>query len=270
MGVLLGAVLAGCSAYEPASDTLPVDTVTGLTPTAPGESWGCLSSTQEPAPVPAFAPEGNRVVYSVRFIDLSTGRIYPDAEVRACGVADINCAEPVTETFRVDAEGWVDLPLFENFAGFLEVTSSEAVPYLFYLTEPLVESTVEYPIVTVSLASLGPLVELLGVNVEPGTGFVALRAFDCDGNTAAGATVSATSDGVSWYFVDGLPTSRGTATGTDGLGGFVNVPPGLAVVDLKAPNGLSIGGPQSFTVRPNWVSSAYVRPRNGRRSPSTE
>jgi hypothetical protein len=73
-----------------------------------------------------------------------------------------------------------------------------------------------------------------------------------------------------WYFIDGLPTRAGSATGADGLGGFVNVPPGLTHVDLKAANGVSIRGPQSFVVRPNWVSSAYVRPRNGRRSPSSD
>jgi hypothetical protein len=268
--ILLATALSACTSYEPASDTLPDDAVGQLAAAAPGESWDCLERGAEPLPVPTVAQANDRVVYSVQFVDLSTGRIYPDAQVRACGVADINCEAPVTNTLRVDAQGWVDLPLFRNFAGFLEVTSSEALPYLFYLTEPLVASTVEYPIVTVSLTSVGALVELLGVDPEPGTGFIALRAFDCDGDTAPGATVSGTDEGVPWYFVDGLPTSTATATGPDGLGGFVNTPPGLAVVDLKAPNGVSIRGAQSVVVRPNWVSSAYVRPRSGKRSPPDE
>ena len=267
--VLLATALTACSSYEPASDTLPDDEVGQLAPTA-GESWDCLERGDEPLPVPSVAQTNERVVYSVQFVDLSTGRIYPDAQVRACGVADINCEAPVTNTLSVDAQGWVDLPLFRNFAGFLEVTSSEALPYLFYLTGPLVASAVEYPIVTVSLTSIGSLVQLLGVDPEPGTGFMALRAFDCEGNTAPGATVSGANEGVPWYFVDGLPNTTATATGPDGLGGFVNMPPGLAVVDLKAPTGVSIRGAQSFVVRPNWVSAAYVRPRRGRRLPSDE
>jgi hypothetical protein len=268
--VLLATALAACTSYEPASDTLPDDEVGQLVPAGAGESWDCLEEGEEPLPVPSVAQTNDRVVYSVQFVDLSTGRVYPDAEVRACGVADINCEAPVTNTLRVDAQGWVDLPLFRNFAGFLEVTSAEALPYLFYLTGPLVASAVEYPIVTVSLTSIGALVQLLGVDPEPGTGFMALRAFDCDGNTAPGATVSGTGEGVPWYFVDGLPTSTATETGPDGLGGFVNMPPGLAVVDLKAPTGVSIRGAQSFVVRPNWVSAAYVRPRHGRRLPPDE
>jgi hypothetical protein len=263
--VLLATALTACTSFEPASDTLLDDTVGQLAPTAPGESWDCLETGEEPLPVPTVAQSNDRVVYSVQFVDLSTGRVYPDAQVRACGVADINCEAPVTNTLRVDAQGWVDLPLYRNFAGFLEVTSSEALPYLFYLTGPLVTSTVEYPIVTVSLTSIGSLVQLLGVDPEPGTGFMALRAFDCEGNTAPGATVSGTNEGVRWYFVDGLPNTTATATGPDGLGGFVNMPPGLAVVDLKAPNGVSIRGAQSFVVRANWVSAAYVRPRSGQR-----
>jgi hypothetical protein len=267
----LATALTACSSYEPASDTLPDDALGQLAPTARGASWDCLETDEEQLPVvPIVAQPNDRVVYSVQFVDLSTGRVYPDAQVRACGVADINCEAPVTNTLRVDAQGWVDVPLFRNFAGFLEVTSAEALPYLFYLTGPLVASAVEYPIVTVSLTSIGSLVQLLGVEPEPGTGFMALRAFDCEGNTAPGATVSGTNEGVPWYFVDGLPTSTATETGPEGLGGFVNMPPGLAVVDLKAPTGASIRGAQSFVVRPNWVSAAYVRPRTGRRLPPDE
>lgn len=252
----LAALLAwGCTGYEPASDMLEVSVNSNL-----DEHWGCLSSSTEPALLPVFSEAVDRVVYSIQIVDLSTGQIYPDARVRACGVADINCENPVTDTLAVDAEGWVDLPLFRDFTGFLEVTSSEAVPYLFYLNEPLGQSTVEYPLAVISLASLGPLVQLLGVNYQPGTGVIAVRSFDCQGDTASGVSLSTENDGVTWYFADGLPSSADMATGGDGLSGLVNVPPGLAVVDVKAPNGVSIGGRQSVVVRPNWLSAVYVKP----------
>jgi hypothetical protein len=254
-------MICGCGNYKAASDMLPGDSVNELTP----ETWACLSSTEEPAIVPVFSQTAARVVYSIQVVDLSTGQLYPDARVRACGVADINCENPVTDTLPVDAEGWVDMPLFRDFIGFLEITSAEAVPYLFYLTEPITQSTVEFPLGLISLASLGPLVQLIGVPPEAGTGVLAVRSFDCAGNPAPGVRLSSDNDGVRWYFVDGLPTRTGSETAADGLSGLVNVEPGLAVVDLEAPNGSSIRGPQSLVVRPNWLSAAYVRPRTGQR-----
>jgi hypothetical protein len=261
--VLLTAVtmVCGCIDYKPASDTFPDDSVNELTP----GQWACLSSTEEPVVRPVYSQTVARVVYSIQVVDLSTGQIYPDAQVRACGVADINCENPVTETLTVDSEGWVDMPLFRDFSGFLEVTSSKAVPYLFYLTEPLAQSTVEFPLAVISLASLAPLVQLIGVPAEAGTGVIAVRSFDCAGNPASGVRLSTDNAGVRWYFVDGLPTGTSSATAGDGLSGLVNVPPGLAVVDFQAPGGVSIRGPQSLVVRANWLSAAYVRPRTGRR-----
>jgi hypothetical protein len=255
--ILLLATLMGwgCTGYEPASDVLEESVNLSL-----DEHWSCLGTAREPAKVPVFSETVDRVVYSIQVVDLSTGQIYSDARIRACGVADINCENPVTDTLSVDAEGWVDIPLFRDFTGFLEVTSSEAVPYIFYLNEPLGQSMVEYPLALISLASLGPLVGLLGVDYRPGTGVIAVRAFDCRGDTASGVALSTENEGVRWYFADGLPTSKGTRTDADGLSGLVNVQPGLAVVDVTAPNGVSIGGRQSVVVRPNWLSAVYVKP----------
>jgi hypothetical protein len=258
-------IASGCTSFDPPSDTLTANEVNGLSPGPSSPEWGCLDPSVERAAIPVFSESVARVIYSIQVVDLSTGQIYPDARVRACGVADINCENPVSDTLSVDSQGWVDVPLFRDFTGFLEVTSSEAVPYLFYLSEPLSESIVEYPLTLISLASLGPLVQLVGVQQQPGTGVVAVRSFDCVGNTASGVVLSTEASGTPWYFIDGLPTGRGAATGTDGLAGMVNVVPGLAVVDVKAPTGLSIRGPQSVVVRPNWLSVVYVRPPAGRR-----
>jgi hypothetical protein len=254
----------GCTSYEPASDTLEL---TGLSVMPESGSWACLQAGTLAPPRPVFSDTADRVVYSVQIVDLSTGQIYPDASVRACGVTDINCESPVTSMLSVDAEGWVDLPLFRNFTGYLEVRSADAVPLIFYLSEPIQESTVEYPLALVSLASLGPLVQLLGVPFEPDSGVLAVRAFDCQGSPASGVSLSTESDGATWYFVDGLPTRMSAVTGADGLAGIVNVDPGLAVVELAAQNGVSIDGPQSVVMRPGWMSAIFVRPAAGVRAP---
>jgi hypothetical protein len=252
-------VALSCTEYEPASDTL-TSRIDSLVPGGSNGNWDCVDPVMRAAPRPVFSETVDRLVYSIQLVDLSTGQLYPDVRVRACGIADINCENPVTDMLSVDAQGWVDLPLFRNFTGFLEITSSAAVSTLFYLTDPVEESIVEYPLALVSIASLGPLVELLGVQPEPNTGIVALRVFDCDGSTASGVSLSTDDAGMPWYFVDGLPSSTSRGTGADGLTGLVNVEPGLAEIDLRAPNGLSVDGLQSFVVRPNWLSYGYVRP----------
>ncbi len=254
--LLLAPATVACTNYEPASDSLPVDTVSEL-----GPEWSCLNRAVAPPSVPTFSGTVPRVVFSIQVVDLSTGQIYPDAQVRACGLADINCDAPVTDVLSVDAEGWVDVPLFQSFTGFLEITSPDMVPYLFYLTEPLApSSTIEYPLAVVSLVSLGPLVQLVGVDPQAGTGVIAVRVFNCTGDTASGASLTTQTPGVPWYFVDGLPTGMGSETGAEGIAGYVNVPPGLAVVDVRAPNGTRVASSQSLVVRAGWLSAVYVKP----------
>jgi hypothetical protein len=258
--VLLAACVAlGCSEYKPASDT--VESLVGsLEPGGSTSDWSCVDPGMRVAPRPVFSQTVDRLVYSFQLVDLSNGQLYPDVRVRACGLSDINCENPVTDMLQVDAEGWVDIPLFRNFTGFLEIRSAAAVSTLFYLNDPVEESTVEYPVGLISIESLGPLVQLLGVQPQANTGIVALRVFDCDGNTASGVSLSTNNAGLPWYFVDGLPSSTSRGTGADGLTGLVNVEPGLAEVDVRAPNGISVDGMQSVVVRPNWLTYGYVRP----------
>lgn len=262
-GLLAACVASSCSEYEPASDTLEGQ-VTSLNPANEASNWNCVDPVMQAAPRPVFSQTVDRLVYSVQIVDLSSGQLYPDVRVRACGIADINCENPVTDMLAVDAEGWVDIPLFRNFTGFLEIRSAAAVSTLFYLTDPVQESLVEYPVGLISIASIGPLVQLLGVQPQPNTGIVALRVFDCDGNTASGVSLATNNAGMPWYFVDNLPSSTSRGTGADGLTGLVNVEPGLAEVDVRTPNGVSVDGPQSVVVRPNWMTYAYVRPTAAR------
>jgi hypothetical protein len=259
----LGSVALGCTDYEPASDVLPEGTISEL-----GPEWSCLNRTAAPSSVPTFSGTVPRVVFSIQVVDLSTGNIYPDAQVRACGLADINCDDPVTDVLSVDAEGWVDVPLFQNFTGYLEIQSPDLVPYLFYLTEPLAPtSTIEYPLAVVSLAALGPLAQLVGVDsLQASKGVIATRVFNCTGDTATGASLTTEGDGVPWYFLDGLPTGMGSETGAQGLAGYVNVSPGLAVVEARAPDGTTIAGPQSLVVRAGWLSAVYVKPPGRQRA----
>lgn len=272
VAVLSCAIMAGCTEFEPGNDTLSDETNnTALLPGPPGEDWSCLDSAPAETVAPVYAGNAPRVLYSVQFVDLSSGQLYRNLEVRACGLTDVTCARPVASGLHVDAEGWVDVPLFQGFTGFLEVTSDETLPYMFYLVDPLEpQSAPEYPLGMVSLASIGPLVQLIGERPVEGTGFVALRIFDCQGVTASGVSLSSDPSSSPFYFAGGLPTRSETATGPDGLGGFSNMAPGSIVVEATTRTGVRIRGPQAFAVRAGWMTAAYVKVAGTRAAPALE
>ena len=90
---------------------------------------------------------------------------------------------------------------------------------------------------------------------------MAARAFDCTQTTAPGVKFSLESgEGAPFYFIGGLPTGTAAATDGVGLGGFSNVPAGLAVIDARTPDGLSIMGPQNVVIRPGWVTTLFMQP----------
>jgi hypothetical protein len=68
-------------------------------------------------------------------------------------------------------------------------------------------------------------------------------------------------DASRWYFVGSLPSSMAEATGDTGLGGFINVRPGIAVVRADLPGSpVPIAAPQSVLVRPGWMTGLRIVP----------
>jgi hypothetical protein len=258
----VAAIALGCTEFEPGSDTLSFTGVDQLEPVAKGTDWRCLDQPPAQPTAPVFAGTAPRVIYSLQMVDLSSGAIYRSIQVRACALTDVSCTNPLTDMLTVNEQGRVDVPLFQNFTGYLEITSDELVPQLFYLTQPLQpQAEPEFPLAMVARTNLVPLVQLLGVNPQPTSGMIALRIFDCQADTASGVTLS-TEDGdvVPWYFVGGLPSGTQTETGPEGLAGFLNVPMGTAVFQAINPDGTLVGGLQSMAVRSGWMSSMYLRP----------
>jgi hypothetical protein len=258
LGTLAASAMSlACTEFAPGTDSQPTGAQQGLSPA----NWACLrdrTRTQAPS-APVLGDDVPRIVYSLRFVDLSTGVTYPDIRVRACGIADVDCQNPVQDFLPVDARGYVDIPLFEDFFGFLEISSPQILSSLLFLTEPLKPRLgPEFPYGVVSRASLDPLLRLLRVTLEPNSGIFAARAFDCDGNLAS--DVSYVGPGIPYYFVGRLPSQDVDATDPEGLGGFVNVPAGLAMIDALAPDGRSITGSQSIVIRDGWLSSFYASP----------
>lgn len=259
-----------CSSFEGASDVgaftssegseaSEVSSTASLAPGLPGQDWSCLSGATAAAAAPVPATGAERVVYSLQLLDLATQQVSSDIQARACGLADVECARPVAGPVFANRDGWLDLPLFEGFTGYLEVTGPNVLPGLLHITEPLTAATVPgFPYLTVALDTLEALGRLLGVELELSQGLISLRVFDCQGSLARGVAFSKAGPGVAWYFVGGLPSITVAETGTDGMGGFLNVPSGLTQLDVKGPQGLSLVSPRSMVIRPGWMSSSFV------------
>lgn len=259
--VVVSALSLGCSSFDGGSDVLVTSALAPANAVAqlPGTDWSCLGRAGT-APIPLAIGQG-RIVYSVQALDFTTRQPSRGLMARACALADVQCAEPVSPWLPTDDQGWIDITLSQGFVGYLEFQGEGRAPATFYLGEPLNESTtLNYPIYAIAQEGLIALAGILGITLDPQLGLVALRTFDCGGVTAPNVAFAKSGAGERWYIADGLPTVTATTTGSDGYGGFANVPPGVASVDALAPTGVSVSGARSMVVRPGSFSLLYVWP----------
>jgi hypothetical protein len=156
-----------------------------------------------------------------------------------------------------DADGWVDLPLYEGFDGYLEISGDLIVSTTLFYAAPLGRGTrnLQSPHGLVEKSVLPALSGATGTAQDANLGLVYLRAFDCTNAPAPGVEFSIDRAGAPWYFVDGLPTSLAEQTAESGLGGFLNVAPGVSVVNAAiAATGAAIAPPKSVLVRGGWIT----------------
>jgi hypothetical protein len=262
---LLSLALA-CTEFEPGSDEITSEMVSQqpLPDAARGQDWRCLDGAA-PAPMLLRNPAGERLVQSLQILNLASGQVIPNVFVRACAQRDVDCTEPLTEQLRLDADGWVDVPLYEGFDGFLEVTGESLMSTVLFYADPLTPGTEvdQTPLALVETALLPALSGATGTVQDTSFGLVVLRSFDCRGDAAPGVTFSIDKPGFPWYFVGGLPSSSAVATAPEsGLGGFINVAPGVAVVNAALPgSSVPIATPKSVLVRPGWMTAMRFLPQ---------
>jgi hypothetical protein len=261
---LLLLLAPACVDFAPGSDVLESEQGEAFPATPPGEDWSCLEGIDDVRDGPArstIASPETRIIYSGQILDLSTGAIYPDIRVRACGIADIECTAPVAEDLAVDGSGWVDIPVFEGFTGFFEFSSPAILDTIFFVNERVEQPTRQnFPLIVVSRASVPPLLQLIGSTQQQNTGFVAIRARDCNDDTAPGVTFSLEGEGTPYYFVGDLPTGSASATDNAGIGGYANVQLGRVVVTATNSAGVQIMPPQALLIRDGWLSEIIARP----------
>jgi hypothetical protein len=258
----------GCTQFEPGSDELPepsgleetrADALTAQT----GRDWSCIGPLGTSSEVIRNTANAARLVQSLQLLSLASGTVPKEVVVRACAQRDVNCTNPLTPDIPIDAEGWVDLPLYDGFDGFLEIRGPEIVSTLFFYQEPLsTTSRLDVaPLGVVEKTLLPMLTAAIGTQQDPALGLVYLRAFDCKNDEALDVRYTIDKRGVPFYFVAGLPSAARTETDSSGLGGFLNIPEGIAVVDasLKSAD-KDIALPKTILVRPNWMTGLRLIP----------
>jgi hypothetical protein len=246
----------GCSDFKPEDDTY-VSTLQGAKP----PDWSCLSrQTAGELPLPGVA--GENIFYTLELVDLATLDPMTNVEVRACGLTDIGCRNPVTgdEPIKDNGAGLVSIPLTSNFDGYLEIVSPTAVPYLFRLPSTGLRTMTDFPLAMISLASFGDLLEAFRLDLTQAQtlGSIGVRAFDCDGDPAPGVELTSNAQGTRWYFSGGVPDLIRETTDLEGLGGFVGSDTGVKDLTAELPNGRVVSK-QKIVVRPSWMAAGYLK-----------
>jgi hypothetical protein len=174
--------------------------------------------------------------------------------VRACARLDVTCASPLAGPVETDGAGHATLGLPASFDGYLELKSATAVPAIFFFSpRPIRAETYRVPLL--SATGFGEIAKTSGATIEPARGHLLLFALDCDltfGTFAPGVAFSvepASETTRGFYLAGGLPSTAATQTDDSGVGGFVNVAPGV----------VTVRGAVVATTRPSGSSSVLVR-----------
>lgn len=259
-----------CTQFEPGDDVLLNSNVDSLMGTqsadeepAEGEDFECVTpESLEPVDAQLVMPTAGTpvVMQRLQFLTLGPGVPPAGALVHACALPDVDCRAPLTDDYTLDAEGWVELPLYEGFNGYIELRGDTVMPTLVFLGKPLERPrSTAYPIAIVESAILPGLSGATGTMQTATEGLLTIRVFDCDDRSASGVRYSyEPAAGVPWYYVDGLPSSAAQETGVEGLGGVINNPPGVTQINIAARDGRQIAARKRVAVRPGWMTAVRV------------
>lgn len=242
-------------AAEGAGSLANDDGVVGL-----GRDWSCApGNLAQPAAAEGQAP----LTYVFELEHFITGQPIDGARVRACFRADVSCANPLSDTLVNASDGPAQVTAFEGFSGYLEITAAGMLPYLVFFkpwSAALLAELEAQPLRLLPEAALQALGSTANVPLDPAAGVVAVATLDCAGANAGGVRLELDRGAIPYAFVDDLPVINRDSTSSQGLAGFVNVPPGIVVVTGYRSGASEPVGVESMLVRPGWVSSSFLLP----------
>lgn len=246
----------GCTELAPGSDRLQSTEASLKEAGAPVDArWACLGE----APEPAAMALGVQPVLTLRVVDIGSGIAPAELTARACQRLDVNCLTPVVSDVALSEDGALHLPVPLTFDGFVELRSPASVPTMYFVNQPMLGDRVE-SFRLLNYLGFRALATQGGVLVDPELGHLLIRSFDCEGAPASSVRLSNDKGGEPFSFVAGLPSIGADVTTADGLGGFVNVPPVLVVVEGRQLDADRVISRVSVSVRAGWFTYGDVEP----------
>ena len=202
------------------------------------------------------------------FLDAISGQPLPSLGVRACSAADPPCAQPLATTVAgpdgTSTLTFDSLAKSKFFEGYLEISGMALGAHydvLFYVFPPPTTDT-DISRILVSIESTKLLASAVNVAVDDSRGHAFFGFKDCRFNTAADVSIAAsTADAETqrFFVVNGSPSTT-AASSPAGLGGFLDVPPGLTTFTASStPLCLKYSSPALF-VRAGWLTEADLLP----------
>lgn len=239
-----------------------------------GNAWSCLDSTIV-WPKPRTL---GKITFSVTVVDLLLEVPFARTMVKACQRNDPLCAVPLGQAMAND-DGLVELTVpggSKGFDGYLDITGGDSsggdggtpspiFPSIWYPAPPIISGgwrgRVQFP----SATEIPLLAGFVFTTIDPARGHFAVNASDCNFSPAPGVTLTAKSadDKTSpFYFLNGNPDTTAKATdGVSGIGGFVNLPPGFALVTATSTVAGKSLGAQQFTIRAGTFTTSSFAPQ---------
>jgi hypothetical protein len=248
-----------CTEFEPGDDVLTSAGNQLLDGEPPeGEDWRCVTPESVDATDAALVMSTDtsmKITQAIQLLNIRGGTVPEGATAHACARADVDCTQPLTTDYPLTTEGWVNIPLPVGFNGYLEVVADSIMPTMVFLGEPLRRPRPSnYPVALVEKVILPGLSGATGTMQNDSTGLLTIRVFDCQDVSASGVKFSQRQEAVEWYYVDGLPSSQATETSSEGLGGFINTPPGVATITTTGRAGQQLASDKLVAVRAGWLT----------------
>lgn len=227
---------------------------------AVGRDWSCAVGGAASADVDDSQAPLSYVFDLEHFI---TGQPLDGARIRTCFRVDVSCDNPLSETVVNGSTSRGEVTAYEGFNGYLEITAAGMLPYLVFFgpwSPALLAELESVPLRVLPEAALQALGSTANVPLDPGAGVVAIATLDCAGASAGGVRLELDRGAIPYAFVDDLPVINRDSTSSQGLAGFVNVPPGIVVVTGYRDGASEPVGVESMLVRPGWVSNTFLLP----------
>lgn len=217
------------------------------------------------------------ITFSVTFVDFAEERPFVGTTVKLCNKLDLTCANPGM-TSMTDSQGRATFTVqvgVVGFDGYLDVTGGKIdntgdapFPSVWYPLPFVIADGWRGRTTIPSALELAVLSAATGSVLDPTRAHFAANAADCNFSPASGVSfVAESADAATqiFYLEGGSPSISATATDTDAIGGFINLPTltPAKLVNIKAIAAVAGNkqiGSLSLIFRPNTLTTMSSYP----------